>query len=88
MCVVEWEEMKITLGIFGDNSNVENKLSSHGYCISSVLCMFFMSSVICRIFFSVVCNIVSPFNKRTELNIYVLSMLVRLFGITFYVPYK
>jgi hypothetical protein len=45
--------------------------------------MFFMSSVICRIYFSVMFNIVSHFNKRTELNFSVLSMVVKLFGITF-----
>ena len=45
--------------------------------------MFFISSVICRIYFSVMFNIISHFNKWTELNFSVLSMVVKLFGIIF-----
>jgi len=55
--------MKNALGIFGDNSNVEDKLSYRGFCISSVLFMFFMSSVICHIYFSVVFNIINHLIK-------------------------
>jgi len=47
------------------------------------LCFLCLLSVICHIYFSVMFNIISNFNKWTELNFSVLTMLVRLFGITF-----
>jgi hypothetical protein len=48
------------------------------YCVC-----FQLYSVICCIYFSIIFNIISHFNKQTEFNFSLLSVVARLFGITF-----